>query len=92
MSSKANSSPRPFPTSNQIEFGEWFRKERKSRNLTQTDVAQMSGMTRQTVGEIEKGGNVGFFSVLKALKSMGLAISVEESGHQSMISTLFDTL
>lgn len=92
MSLAANSSPRPFPASNQVEFGQWFRKERKSRNLTQTDIAQMSGMTRQTVGEIENGGNVGFFTVLRALKTMGLALSIEESGHQSMISTLFDGL
>ncbi len=92
MSLAANSSPRPFPASNQVEFGQWFRKERKSRNLTQTDIAEMSGMTRQTIGEIENGGNVGFFTVLRALKTMGLALSIEESGHQSMISTLFDGL
>ena len=90
MSVETNNTPRPFPADNAIEFGNWFRKERKSRNFTQSDIAEMANVTRQTIGEIENGGNVGFFLVLRALKSMGLGLTIDASGHQSMISMLFE--
>lgn len=90
MSVETNNTPRPFPADNPIEFGKWFRKERKAKNLTQSDVAEMSGFTRQTIGEIENGGNVGFFVILKALRAMGLGLSIDRSNQKSMISVLFE--
>lgn len=85
-----NEGPRPFPVDNLVQFGEWFRAERTSRNLTQSDVAEMAGLRRQTVAQLERGLNVNFETVIKVLRTLGLGMSIERTGSPSMLSQLLD--
>jgi len=85
-----NEGPRPFPVDNLVQFGEWFRAERVSRNLTQSDIANMAGLRRQTVAQLEKGLNVNFETVIRVLKTMGLGMSIERTGSKSILSQLLD--
>jgi transcriptional regulator with XRE-family HTH domain len=59
-----------------IDLGAWFRRERRLFKLTQTQVAEQVGCRRQTIAELERGENVGLYTLFKALAvvNRGLAI------------------
>lgn len=38
-----------------VDFGRWFREQRRSAELTQEEVAKRAGVTRQHLGDLEKG-------------------------------------
>lgn len=44
-----------FIAMDKVNFGEWLRKERESRDLSQSDLARLSGLHRQIINKTENG-------------------------------------
>jgi len=61
-------------------LGEFIREKRKEKGLTQEEMARQLGMTRQTLGKIEKGyfGEVSFLKVMATLIMLGYDFCVDE--------------
>ena len=59
------------------QFGSAFRNERKAMALTQAELAQRVGLTRQTISQIERGENVGLHTLLKALSGLRKGLRIE---------------
>ena len=60
------------------QLGKTLRKERKKRNLSQTDAGKLAGLARREISEIENGQFKG--SILKVQNyamSLGLSLSLE---------------
>ena len=55
-----------------------IKQRRKTLQITQTDLAEMSGVSLATIKDIERGkGNPSFTTVHKLLKTLGLEIKFE---------------
>ena len=52
---------------------------RKAENMTQTDVANASGLSQQAVSRIEKGTGATISSLLKYLSGIGYGIELKKS-------------
>lgn len=59
------------------DLGQHFRQERKARNLSQLELADLARLSRQTIINLEKGEEVGTLTLLKALQSMNMTLSME---------------
>lgn len=51
---------------------------RKSKRLTQDDLAQLAECSRRTIINLEKGGNVATHTLLRVLASLGLTMTITE--------------
>jgi len=62
----------------QIEFGEIIRKRRRSLKITQSLLADISGVARHTITDIESGkGNPTIEVVRRLLSPLGLKLVIE---------------
>ncbi len=68
--------PHPGIATTPADLGDWFRRERRLRKLTQDEVAKRVGCRRQTIAELERGENVGIYIVLKALSTLDCALAI----------------
>ncbi|MDB6061349.1 MAG: transcriptional regulator, family [Verrucomicrobiaceae bacterium] len=61
------------------ELGVSFRKNREALGLTLSDIADRTGYRRQTIGDLEAGGNVGLHVVMAALSALGKGLQVVDA-------------
>ncbi|MDD5362240.1 MAG: helix-turn-helix domain-containing protein [Ignavibacteria bacterium] len=62
---------------NLIVLGETIKKRRKSLNITQNDLAEISGVSVRSLKNIESGkGNPTIVQLLKILNSLGLTFNL----------------
>nr|WP_315528914.1 helix-turn-helix transcriptional regulator [uncultured Achromobacter sp.] len=59
------------------QFGASFQRERKQRKLSQAELAQRAGLTRQLIVQIEKGENVGLHSIMRALAVLNMGLRID---------------
>ena len=59
------------------QFGASFRRERKQQKLSQAELAQRAGLTRQLIVQIEKGENVGLHSIMSALAVLNMGLRID---------------
>lgn len=59
---------------NMADMGDVIRTERKARRLTQSALAMMAGLSRQTIINIEEGNDSGLLSLMKILRAMDLRL------------------
>lgn len=59
-----------------VAFQEQLIQMRKSENMTQTDVAHVSGLTQQAVSRIEKGQGLSLNSLIKYLHGIGCELKI----------------
>ena len=59
------------------EIGKYLIERRKQLNLTQNDLAEMSGVTKRTIYNIEEGtGNPSFKTLHQLSEILGLDITI----------------
>ncbi|MEG4634901.1 helix-turn-helix transcriptional regulator [Microcoleus sp. AR_TQ3_B6] len=57
-------------------FGEQVRKLRKSRGLSQEELAELAQLHRNYIGGIERGErNVAFLNIVRLAKALGVSLS-----------------
>lgn len=61
---------------NMRDMGNAIRAERKARKLTQTGLAKLAGLSRQTIGSLEDGNDAGLFTLMKVLLAMNLRLDL----------------
>lgn len=59
------------------QFGAQFRCERKSKKLTQQEVAARAGVSRLTIIQLERGENVGLHSVMAAIGALDMGLRID---------------
>jgi transcriptional regulator with XRE-family HTH domain len=59
------------------QFGASFQRERKQQKLSQAELAQRAGLTRQLIVQIEKGENVGLHSIMRALAVLNMGLRID---------------
>lgn len=52
---------------------------RKSKGLTQDELAALSECSRRTIIKLEKGGNIATLTLFRALSSLGMTIDIQEN-------------
>ena len=64
-----------------IEIGAHIRKNRENRHITQQQLAQALGMSRTTIGQIEKGTvqEIGVRKLIRVLEFLELEIRVRSA-------------
>ena len=72
------------------EIGQNIRTERKRRKLTQGQLAELLGMSRATISQIENGTvqDIGFRKVLRILEVLGLELKVRPAGSPPTLDEL----
>lgn len=72
------------------EIGEQIRRTRKGRKLTQAELASALGMSRTTIGQIEKGivQDIGIRKVIRILEFLGLELAVRPLGRPPTLEEL----
>lgn len=64
--------------SKQLELGEIIRKRRRSLRITQSTLADLSGVARHTITDIESGkGNPTLEILKKLLSPLGMKLTIE---------------
>lgn len=73
-----------------IEIGKEIRRERKSRRISQKDLAKTLGMSRTTIGQIENGTvqDIGVRKVLRLLEHLGLEMRVRQADRRPTLEEL----
>lgn len=61
---------------NPRQLGAQFKKTRRALKISLLDLAGRTGYTRQTLSELESGGNVGVHVMMAALSAMGKGIQI----------------
>lgn len=73
------------------DLGAALRKERKARGLTQSALAKIAGISRQTVISVEKGDDSSVMVLLKICRAMGLRIRMLTADHDyTQLGALLD--
>ncbi len=64
------------------DFGLKIRQARKERGLTQAQLAELSGISRKTLGQIESGSvpDIGIRKVARVLEILSLELTVRPMG------------
>jgi HTH-type transcriptional regulator / antitoxin HipB len=57
-------------------MGEDLKQTRRALDITLAQLAAMTGYTRQTLGDLEAGGNVGIHVLMAALAAMGKGLKI----------------
>ena len=61
-----------------IKIGQIIKEKRKSLNVTQNDLAEISGISIRSLKDIETGkGNPTLMQLIKILNSLGLKLNVK---------------
>lgn len=65
-----------------FEIGRHIREERKRRRITQTQLAELLGMSRATISQIENGviQDIGIRKVIRILEVLELEIRIRQAG------------
>jgi transcriptional regulator with XRE-family HTH domain len=65
-----------------FEIGRRIQLARKSRKITQAELAKTLGMSRATIGQIERGTvqDIGVRKLIRLLEYLGLEIRVRRAG------------
>lgn len=73
-----------------IELGKKIKQTRKERKLSQADLAELLGMSRTTIGQIENGtvGEVGVRKLIRILETLGLEMRVRAAGQPPTLDEL----
>jgi transcriptional regulator with XRE-family HTH domain len=53
------------------EVGRRLRRRRLDKNLTQHNLADLAGLSRTTVSDLERGGAVGVLTLVQVLRALG---------------------
>jgi len=71
-------------------IGKQIRQARKSRKITQADLADAIGMSRTTIGQIENGTvqEIGVRKLIRALEFLGLELRVRLAGRPPTLEEL----
>lgn len=64
------------------EFGALYRLERKALGRTLQDIALAVGCRRQTIADMEAGGNVGVLTVFMALAAIGKCVEIKSTRYE----------
>jgi transcriptional regulator with XRE-family HTH domain len=72
------------------ELGQNIRLERKRRKLTQRELADLLGMSRATISQIENGTiqDIGVRKIIRILEVLGLEIKVRQAGSPPTLDEL----
>jgi transcriptional regulator with XRE-family HTH domain len=72
------------------ELGQRLRTERKSRRLSQAELAQSLGMSRATISAIENGtvAEIGVRKLMALATALGLELSVAARGERPTLQEL----
>ena len=54
-----------------VELGQRIRRRRLEKNRTQQEIAEMAGLDRTTVGEIERGSSASLLTLVQVLRALG---------------------
>ena len=73
-----------------FEIGRQIQRTRKSRKITQADLGKVLGMSRTTIGQIEKGTvqDIGVRKLIRLLEFLGLEIRVRQAGRAPTLEEL----
>ena len=73
-----------------FEVGRQIQRTRKSRKITQADLGKVLGMSRTTIGQIEKGTvqEIGVRKLIRLLEFLGLEIRVRPAGRPPTLEEL----
>lgn len=73
-----------------FDIGKQIRQVRKSRKLSQADLAFALGMSRTTIGQIENGSvpEVGVRKLIRLLEYLGLELRVRPAGRPPTLEDL----
>lgn len=73
-----------------FEIGKNIRQARKSRKITQAEMAKALGMSRTTIGQIENGTvqEIGVRKLIRMLEFLGLEIRVRPAGRPPTLEEL----
>ena len=73
-----------------FEVGRQIQRTRKSRKITQAEVGKALGMSRTTVGQIERGTvqDIGVRKLIRLLEYLGLEIRVRPAGRPPTLEEL----
>lgn len=71
-------------------IGKQIRQARKSRKITQADLADAIGMSRTTIGQIENGTvqEIGVRKLIRVLEFLGLELRVRLAGRPPTLEEL----
>jgi transcriptional regulator with XRE-family HTH domain len=71
-------------------IGKQIRQARKNHKITQADLARALGMSRTTIGQIEKGTvqDIGVRKLIRIMEFLGLELSVRTSGSPPTLEEL----
>ncbi len=64
---------------NPLDLGRAYRAERKALGQTQQDIAQATGYRRQTIVDLEAGGNVTVLTLFSALAALGKGLTIVDA-------------
>lgn len=73
---------------NILSFASSLREARKAAGMSQQQLAEKIGASRDVIVRMERGENVGIFHVLAAAHALGRKLSLAESGN--VVSGKFD--
>jgi transcriptional regulator with XRE-family HTH domain len=73
-----------------IEIGKEARRARKSRRISQKDLAKTLGMSRTTIGQIENSTvqDIGVRKLLRLLEYLGLEMHVRQANRRPTLEEL----
>jgi len=73
-----------------FEIGRQIRLARKARHITQAELAKALGMSRTTIGQIERGTvqDIGVRKLIRVLQFLGLEIRVRPAGRPPTLEEL----
>jgi transcriptional regulator with XRE-family HTH domain len=61
-----------------LNLGQCIEKFRKSKGLTQDDLAQRADCSRRTIIKLEQGANVATHTLFRVLASLGMTMDIME--------------
>ena len=83
MSTKKVASSSLYPLHSPAQLATYLQSLRKEKQLTQTQLGEMLGVTRARVSEIEVDpSNIGFTQLQRILHLLGARLVIEASGPQ----------
>jgi transcriptional regulator with XRE-family HTH domain len=53
------------------EIGRRLRRRRLNRNMTQQSLAEVAGLSRTTVSDLERGGPAGLLTLVQVMRALG---------------------
>jgi transcriptional regulator with XRE-family HTH domain len=71
-------------------IGKQIRQARRSRKITQADLAKVMGMSRTTIGQMENGTvqDIGVRKLIRVLEFLGLELRVRSAGSPPTLEEL----